>query len=62
MINALMRLARILVAQVISWVLLEWGGISIPVVNISVGAVISGIFKYIREKFPKNPILTWLPL
>ena len=60
--SALLRLARILVGQAISWALLEWGGINIPMVNITVGAAISAIFKFIRDKFPKLTILEWLPL
>ena len=59
---ALLRLARILVAQVVSWLLLEWGGVNVPLINISVGAVVSAVFKFIRDKYPKNVILTWLPL
>ena len=59
---ALLRLARILVAQAISWILLEKGGINIPMVNISVGAALNAIFKYIRDKFPKSKILEWLPV
>ena len=62
MLAALMRLARIIVAQAISWAILEWGGVNIPMVNISVGAVLNAIFKYIRDKYPNSPILTWLPL
>ncbi len=62
MISAILRLARILVAQVISWSLLEWGGINVPMINISVGAVINAIFKFIRDKYPKSVILTWLPV
>ena len=60
--SALLRLARILVAQAISWGLLEWGGINIPQVNITVGAAINAIFKFIRDKFPTSKILEWLPL
>ena len=60
--SAILRLARILVAQAISWGLLEWGGINVPMINISVGAVISAIFKFIRDKYPNSVILTWLPI
>ena len=60
--SALMRLARILVAQVISWGLLEWGGVNIPQVNITVGAAVNALFKFIRDKFPKSKILEWIPL
>jgi len=59
---AILRLARILVGQTISWFLLNWGGVNIPMINISVGAVINSIFKYIRDKYPNSIILTWLPI
>lgn len=62
MVSALLRLARILAAQAISWALLEWGGVNVPMVNISLGAVINAIFKFIRDKYPDSKILGWLPL
>ena len=61
-VSALLRLARIVVAQVISWALLEWGGFNIPMINISVGAAINAIFKFIREKYPNSKLLEWLPV
>jgi len=60
--SALLRLARVLVAQAISWSLLEWGGVGIPVINISIGAALNAIFKFIRNKFPKSKLLEWLPV
>ena len=62
MVAALLRLARILVAQAISWLLLEWGGVAIPMINITIGAAISAIFKYLRNKYPDWKVLEWLPL
>lgn len=62
MISALLRLVRVLVAQAISWALLEWGGVNVPMINISVGAVVSAIFKFLRDKYPNSKILEWLPL
>lgn len=59
---ALYRLVRILVAQAISWGILEYGGVNIPQVNITVGAAISALFKFIRDKFPKSKILEYLPI
>jgi hypothetical protein len=59
---AILRLARILVAQAISWSLLEWGGVTIPTVNITVGAAINTVFKFIRDKFPNSKLLEWLPI
>jgi len=60
--SALLRLARILVAQAISWGLAEYGNYGVPLINISVGAVINAIFKFIRDKYPNNAILEWLPI
>jgi hypothetical protein len=59
---ALLRLARILVGQAISWGLLEWGGINVPIINITIGAAINSIFKFIRDKYPNSWILSWLPI
>jgi len=57
-----LRIARVLVAQGIALGLTTWGGITIPYVNITVGALINGLFKFLREKFPNSKILEWLPL
>jgi len=62
MIAALLRLVRVGVAQGIAWALLQYGGVNVPVINISVGAAISAIFKYLRDKWPNNKFLTWLPI
>jgi hypothetical protein len=59
---AFLRLARILVAQAISWTILEWGGVNIPVINIGIGAALNAIMKWIRDKYPKSKILEWLPV
>lgn len=58
----ILRIARILVGQIIGVVIVTWGGITIPYVGITIGAAINGVFKFIRDKFPKSPILSWLPL
>lgn len=55
---ALWRLARVLIAQAISWAILEFAGVNIPVVNVSVGAAINAIAKFLRDKFGWN----WLPV
>lgn len=60
--SALIRLARILTAQAISWFLLEKGNINIPQINITVGAAVNAVFKFIRDKYPKSKILEYLPL
>jgi hypothetical protein len=60
--SALLRLARILISQTISWALFEWGGINVPMINITAGSIVSAIFKYIRTRFPESKILEWLPL
>ncbi len=54
----LLRLVRILIAQAISWAVLEFAGVNIPVVNISVGAAINAIAKFLRDKFKWE----WLPV
>lgn len=61
-LRTLLRFARIMVAQGITLALAKWGGIEIPMVNITVGAAISALFKFLREKFPKSAILQWLPI
>ncbi len=62
MLLVILRFVRILVGQAISWALLTWGGITIPVLDITVGALISAVFKWLRDKYPKNLILEWLPI
>ena len=57
-----LRIARILVAQAITWSLATWGGVSIPIINITVAALVNGLFKFLRDKFPTSKILEWLPL
>lgn len=59
--TAFVRLFRILVAQVISWALLEWGGVNIPTVNITVGALVNFVFKFLRDKFPNAKWIEWIP-
>lgn len=58
----LLRLARVLVGQLIGLTIAAWGNIQVPIVGMSIGALINAIFKFIRDKFPKSPILEWLPL
>lgn len=55
---ALWRLGRILIAQVVSWLALETAGVNIPVINVSVGAAINAVAKYLRDKFKWE----WLPI
>ena len=58
----ILRILRILVGQIIGIILTAWGSINIPYFGLTVGAVINGIFKFIRDKFPKSKILEWLPV
>jgi hypothetical protein len=58
----IIRILRVLVGQAIGIVITTWGGITIPYVGISIGAAINGLFKFIRDKFPKSPLLEWIPL
>ncbi len=55
---ALFRLVRVLVAQAIAFAIAETTGINIPILNISLGALINATAKYIRDKFK----LEWLPV
>lgn len=59
---AILRFVRILLGQVISWSLAYYGNVNIPILEISIGALINGLFKYIRDKYPKSVILEYLPL
>jgi len=60
MLASILRLARILVAQGLGY--LANLPFNIPYLNITVGAVINAIFKFIRDKYPKSVLLEWLPL
>jgi hypothetical protein len=50
-IASLFRLLRVLAAQAIAFLVAEFAGINIPILNISVGAGINAIAKYLRDKF-----------
>ena len=58
MVLALLRLGRVLIAQLIAWAIAEWGGMSIPYVPLTIGAIINSVAKYLREKYG----WTWLPV
>jgi len=58
MVLALLRLGRILLAQAIAWGIAELAGFNVPVINISAGAILSAVAKYLREKYG----WTWLPV
>ena len=60
MVAALLRIARILVAQGLGY--LASLAIPIPYLGITVGAVVNGVFKFLRDKYPNSKILEWLPL
>ena len=62
MVAVLLRFARVMVGQALSFWVMEFGGVNIPMLNISIGAAISAAFKYLREKYPNNKILEWFPL
>jgi hypothetical protein len=55
---ALVRLFRILAAQAIAFGISELAGVYIPIVNISAGAVINAIAKFLRDKYGWD----WLPV
>lgn len=60
--SAILRILRVLVGQGIGIVLATFGGVEVPYFGLTVGAVINGVFKFIRDKYPKSVILEWLPL
>ena len=62
MTSAILRIVRVLIAQGISVLLLKYANVNVPIINITVGALINGIAKFIRDKFPKSKILEWLPI
>jgi hypothetical protein len=62
MSSSILRVLRVLVAQAIGLVITTYGAITIPYFSITVGALLNGVFKFIRDKFPKSVILEWLPL
>ena len=57
-----LRFARVIVGQAIGLALTIWGGWNIPYVNITLGAVVTALFKFLRDKYPNSPILEYLPL
>ena len=58
--SVILRILRVLVAQGLGY--LASLAIPVPYLGVTVGAIINGIFKLIRDKFPKSVILEWLPL
>lgn len=60
--TAILRILRVLVAQAIGIVITTYGGVTVPYFGITIGALINGVFKLIRDKFPKSKVLEWLPL
>ena len=56
--DALIRLGRILVAQAISWSIMEFAGVNVPYINISLGAMISAVAKWARDQYG----WFWLPI
>ena len=51
-----------MVAVSIAALLAKYGGVGVPIVNMSLAALVSAVMKYFRDKYPDNPILTWLPV
>jgi hypothetical protein len=52
----------VFVALLIAGALQKWGAINIPLINLSIAAAVSAGMKALRDKYPNNVILTWLPL
>lgn len=55
---AILRFIRVGVAQGISALIVATTGINIPYLNIGLGAVISALAKFLRDKFKWD----WLPV
>jgi hypothetical protein len=55
---AIVRWGRILIAQAIAWVMATYGGWPLPWIPLTLGAVISGVCKYLRDKYGWD----WLPV
>ena len=60
MVPALLRLVRIVVAQAIGAIIVNTTGITIPYVGVSIGAVLSAVAKFLRDKYPSWA--EWLPV
>ncbi len=58
--SAILRILRVLVGQAIGYAANLT--VNIPYLGITVGALVNGAAKYIRDKYPKSIILEWLPL
>ena len=57
---AVLRVIRVAVAQALGAVIVATSGIEIPWVGLTVGAVLNGISKILRDKFPNWA--EWLPV
>ena len=55
-----LRILRVLVAQGLGIAIATWGNIEVPYFSITFGAVLNGVFKLLRDKFPNT--IEWLPL
>jgi hypothetical protein len=60
MTSVILRAVRVLVAQGLG--MLANLPFNVPYLNITVGALLNALFKFLRDKFPKSVILEWLPL
>lgn len=55
---AILRLIRILVAQLVTFGITELAGVTVPIINISAGAALNALAKYLRDKYKWE----WLPV
>jgi len=55
---ALLRLVRVFIAQAITFGVAALAGINIPILNISAGALLNAVAKYLRDKYKWE----WLPV
>jgi hypothetical protein len=55
---ALIRLGRVILGQIVAIIITSTAGITIPYLDITLGAVINAIAKFLRDKFKWE----WLPV
>lgn len=57
---SILRVIRVAVAQAIGAIIASTSGIDIPYLGLSIGAILNGISKALRDKFPA--LTEWLPV
>jgi len=55
---SILRLGRVLIAQLVALAITSLAGVNIPYLNISLGAVINALAKFLRDRYKWD----WLPV